>query len=314
MKSYKTPKRVIGNTAKTKSYAVPPSPNFFWHFNIPGLMRSLSLMTTGGALLIGGLIAFGVWRSGDQFLSEVKTLFSTPQPPPRVDPRTTIVQQIRGASELTTAVFTMETVVPTSRDRTIAGYVVGKTTLLYIAYGEVRAGVDLAAIRPNDVQVNGDTLLLRLPPPRILDSKIDVNRSKVFDYDRGFLGLGPDAAPELQQLAQQETLNKIVESACSSGVLQAASDRAKVTVGQLLMTAGYGQFSVETQPPSADACVPSSASGPLQSTPQPTASEPPQATDSEPEVVPQSIDSEIPQAIDSEPLAPLPPPPSNNDF
>jgi hypothetical protein len=58
------------------------------------------------------------------------------------------------------------------------------------------------------VQVTNNTIQLRLPPPRILDSKIDVNRSSVYDYNRGFLGLGPDVGPQLQTLAQRETLKK----------------------------------------------------------------------------------------------------------
>jgi hypothetical protein len=166
-----------------------------------------------------------------------------------------LVQQLRGISELTTAVFAMQTVVPASRDRTLGGYVIGRTTLLYIAYGEVRAGVDLSSIQPSDIQVNGDTVSVRLPPPQILDSKIDVNRSKVYDYDRGFLGLGPDAAPELQDLAAQTTLQHIVESACDQGVLETASTQARETVGQLLKTAGYVTSIIEVQPPAPETCA-----------------------------------------------------------
>jgi hypothetical protein len=212
------------------------------------LLKTLSLMTTGGSIAIGLIILVGMWQTGNQFFGKLSTLFNAPQPEPQVDVRSMVVQQIRNASELTTAVFTMETVVPASRDRTLGGYVIGKTTLLYIAYGEVRAGVDLAELKPEDVQVIGDTTILRLPPPRILDSKIDVSRSKVYDYDRGFLGLGPDAAPQLQELAQRETLDKVVASACANGILQSASDRAKMTVTQLLMTAGYPKLMVENQP------------------------------------------------------------------
>jgi Protein of unknown function (DUF4230) len=194
------------------------------------LLKTLSLMTTGGTIAIGLLIFVGIWK---------------------VDTRSMVVQQVRSASELTTAVFTMETVVPASRDRTVGGYVIGKTTLLYIAYGEVRAGVDLSELKPDDVQTQGDTTILRLPPPRILDSKIDVGRSKVYDYDRGFLGLGPDAAPELQELAQRQTLDKIVASACDNGILQAANDRAQMIVTRLLTAAGYTKLVVENQPSTA---------------------------------------------------------------
>jgi len=221
-------------------------------------------MLTGGMLMAAAIIGAGFWRTGDRFFNNLQALFTTPQPKPQVDIRAIVVQQVRGVSELTTAIFSMEAIVPASRDRTLGNYVIGKTTLLYIAYGEVRAGVDLSKLQPEDVQVshaNGGaqsdldrTIHLRLPPPQILDSKIDVNRSRVYDYDRGFLGLGPDAAPELQELAQRETLAKVMQTACAEGVLNQANERADLVVTQLLSTAGYKNFSVETQSPVASAC------------------------------------------------------------
>jgi Protein of unknown function (DUF4230) len=217
--------------------------------------KNLSLMMTGGFFALGSFLLVGLLRTGGNWFNDLRASLSVATPPAKVDIRSVVVQQVRGASELTTAVYSMESVVPTSRDRTLGNYVIGRTTLLYIAHGEVRAGVDLAALRPEDVQATGDTLTLRLPPPKILDSKIDVNRSKVYDYDRGFMGLGPDVAPELQELAQRETLARIVETACTDGVLQSANERAKLTVTQLLSTAGYGAVTVETQPPAADACL-----------------------------------------------------------
>lgn len=250
------------------------------HWNLQGFIRNLSLVTTGSVALIALFLLAGVWRSGTSFFSDLYTLFDKPQPEPKVDLRSMVVQQVRNASELTTAVYTMETVVPTSRDRTLGGYVVGTTTLLYIAYGEVRAGVDLSALQPTDVQVNGDSITLRLPSPKILDSKIDVNRSKVYDYDRGFMGLGPDVAPELQDLAQRKTLEKIVESACTGGILNQASNRAKLVIGQLLNTAGYKNLTVEEQP------LATCGSGASVSSPQPISPTDPPAL--EPLILPQT--------------------------
>ncbi|WAL60171.1 DUF4230 domain-containing protein [Thermocoleostomius sinensis] len=218
-------------------------------------MKNLSVVVTGGVVVVSTVALVSVWRSGSQFLDSVFARFNQPQPEPTIDMQPVLVQQLRNASELTTAVFAMQTVVPASRDRTFGGYVIGRTTMLYIAYGEVRAGVDLGNLRPEDVQVNGSSISVLLPPPRILDSKVDVTRSKIYDYDRGFLGLGPDAAPQLQEFAQQETLAQIVQTACSHGVLQTANDRAKLTVSQLLMTAGYTTSTVETQEPAVDACA-----------------------------------------------------------
>lgn len=224
-----------------------------------GLLRQLLTALTGGAVLLALLAGYGFWRSGPRFLEGLRLMLTPPPPEEQVDVRTVIVQQIQDASELTTAVFTMEAVVPAESDRTLAGYVIGKTNLLYIAYGEVRAGLDLSELNPEAVQVLPETaataLRITLPPPRILDSKIDVNRSSVFDYDRGFLGLGPDRAPQLQVMAQQTALEKIEQAACEQGILQAANDRARLVVSQLLAQTGHAEVEVETQLP--ESCEPS---------------------------------------------------------
>ncbi len=219
-----------------------------------GLFRNLMLMTTGGTVLIALIFGIGILRSGTRFFEGLNAIFNTPQPKPEVDVRTIVVRQVSGASELTTAVFTMESVVPTRQDMKLANYTVGTTTLLYIAYGEVRAGVDLKDLKADNVQIVNDTIQLQLPPPRILDSKIDVNRSSVYDYNRGFLGLGPDVAPQLQTIAQRETLKKIESAACSQGVLKQANERAELVVEKLLNTAGYKQVQVKTQPPAPGTC------------------------------------------------------------
>ncbi|MBD0333905.1 MAG: DUF4230 domain-containing protein [Cyanobacteria bacterium Co-bin13] len=226
-------------------------------------VRSLSNAVVGGAVVLGLLAGVGVWRSGDRFFEGLRLMVGPTEPPaPRVDVRSVVVQQIRGASELTTAIFAMEAVVPTTSDRTLAGYVIGSTKLLYVAYGEVRAGVDLSEITAENVVVDEATSSIRvtLPPARILDSKLDLSRSNVFDYDRGFLGLGPDNAPQLQELAQQEALGKIVTAACTEDILQEATTRAELTVRQLLSTAGFTAVEV-VSPAAADPLCANSAIG-----------------------------------------------------
>lgn len=241
--------------AADRRYRASQRPSPIWHL----WLKNLALLTTGGVLFLTAFWLIGLWQSGEQLLQALRRSITLTTTPAQVDVRSIVVQQVRGASELTTAVYSMESVVPASRERTLGGYVIGKTTLLYIAHGEVRAGVDLSALQPQQIQVNGNQITLMLPPAQILDSKIDVNRSQVYDYDRGFLGLGPDVAPELQTLAQQETLQKIVQSACTDGILQSANDRAKLVVSQLLSSAGYPQVQIETQPPSSTACTPPAA-------------------------------------------------------
>lgn len=230
------------------------------------LMKSLMLLLRGSIVLVALLLLFNAVRSSSRLTQVIKAFFLPSVSEPEVDPRTLVVQQVQGVNELTTAVFAMESVVPASRDRTLGNYVIGKTTLLYIAYGEVRAGVDLSEINVEDVTIVGDRLQLRLPPPEILDSKIDVMRSRVYDYDRGFLGLGPDSAPELQDVAQKETLTRMVTIACDSGLLTDANERAEVALTRLLNTVGYQELEIQTQVPDSVACNDSIAASSSHST------------------------------------------------
>jgi len=211
-------------------------------------LKVLGWLLTGGTLVVILFVGVDVLRERDRLLANFQSLLKPAPTTPNVDVQSLIVRQIRGASDLTTAVYTMQAVVPTTQDNAIGGFVLGTTKLLYIAHGEVRAGVDLSRLSPGDVQVVGDAIQLQLPPPQLLDSKIDVNRSSIYDYNRGFLDLGPDVGPTLQTMAQRQALSKIVEAACSDGILQQASDRAQLVVTQLLTTAGYKQVTVDAPP------------------------------------------------------------------
>jgi hypothetical protein len=217
-------------------------------------LKNITLMLAGGMAVASLMVGLEVWRTGDRFLASLANLLTNRQPDPSVTVQSVVIQQVRNASELTTAVFTMQAVVPTSQDAVLHGFVVGTTKLLYIAHGEVRAGVDLSQLNPQNIQVSSDRVRIQLPPPRILSSKIDVNRSSVYDYNRGFFSLGPDTAPELQSLAQQEALKKITQTACTSGILEQARDRASFVVTQLLTGAGYRSVTVESQPVSQEQC------------------------------------------------------------
>ncbi len=160
-------------------------------------LRSLGLMVAGGLVAVGLMASLEVWQVGDRFLNALSNLlnFNAPPTPPKVDVQSRVIQQVREMSELTTAAFTMQAVVPTSQDNSLGGFVIGTTKLLYIAYGEVKAGVDLSQLRDENVEVAGGNIQVQLPPPRILDSKIDVNRSNVYDYNRGNFGVGTGCSP-----------------------------------------------------------------------------------------------------------------------
>lgn len=217
------------------------------------ILQQIFLWGTGSISIIILLIFVGIWRTSDRAINFVGNLFQ-PQPiNPQIKNRTLIVQRIKGMQELTTTVQTMETIVPTSADRKLGDISLATTRLLYIARGEIRAGVDLSELKATDIKVNNNQIEINLPPAKILDSKIDVNHSRVYDYDRGFLNLGPDVAPQLQTLAQRKTLTEIVKTACNEGILNAANIKAESTIAQLLTNTNFQQVKINTTTP--ETCI-----------------------------------------------------------
>lgn len=218
------------------------------------LVKYLIVWGTGSISIILTLFFIGVWQTSDRLLTKVEK-FLQPQPvKSQIDIPTLVVQQIQEIEELTTTVYTMEATVPATAERKLGDFVIGTTQLLYVGHGEVKAGIDLSKITTQDITVNHNTIEVTLPPPQILDSKIDVNNSYVYNYDRGFLNLGPDVAPSLQTLAQQKTLAKIVSSACYEGILNTANSKAKVTISKLLAHAGYSKIKINTTALPSETC------------------------------------------------------------
>ncbi|QHV00557.1 DUF4230 domain-containing protein [Synechocystis sp. CACIAM 05] len=224
----------------------PPARNIF---------QRLPLLGTGGVVLTMAIAVMGIVQ-GLRIISPWLRIGNNQA---KAEISTLVVQQIRAVSELTTTIFAMETVVPTSQERQWGNFTLGRTDLLYIGYGEVRAGIDLAEINEQSIQQQGETLIVTLPPPQILDQKIDVERSRIYHYDRGFLNLGPDTVPELQTLAQRQTLAKITAAACDQGILNQANQKAEVALASLLKSTGHHQVEIKTTNPTV--CAIPSAQG-----------------------------------------------------
>ena len=214
--------------------------------------QQLILLSVGGINLIVLLIIFSIWQTGDRALNFISSLLK-PQPVElKIANSTLIVDRLRDLQELATTVQTMEKIVPTSADRKLGDISIATTRLLFIVRGEVRAGVDLSKLSDRDIQIDNRSIEVDLPNASILDSKIDVNNFRIYDYDRGFLNLGPDVAPQLQTLAQRNTLSEIVDTACQGNILDTANLRAKESIAQLLTNLGYTKVKVNTSLP--DSC------------------------------------------------------------
>ncbi|BBC23708.1 DUF4230 domain-containing protein [Pseudanabaena sp. ABRG5-3] len=139
--------------------------------------------------------------------------------------RSLVIQQVKDVSELTTAIFETENIIDVKKKGGIGG--VGESKLLYIAHGSMRVGFDLSEFHDDDILIENNKITVNLPPLKVLDTKLDVNESRVYDYSRGWLiNLGPDVV-ELVESAQREAITKIEESACKDWLIKTANERVK---------------------------------------------------------------------------------------
>lgn len=223
---------------------------------LPWLTGAAALLVAalGALAIVAAVLVFGLYRRGGAFLDDLSGAFGPrPTATAAIDTKSVVVEKLQDAAELTSLVYTLETVVSASQDRSLAGFKIGSTELLYIAHGQVRAGIDLAKLGDDDVDIEGgagipigaaDGIVIRLPAPEILGATLDVDKSRVYDLRESLFA---PVAPDLQSRAERYALQRIVGSACDADILAAANDRAADAVRALLTAAGAVDVTVRTR-------------------------------------------------------------------
>jgi hypothetical protein len=164
---------------------------------------------------------------------------------PRIYNTPILLQQVQTLSELVTVKYVMEKIegieVPSEN---ILGKALGsENRLLLLAHGIVKAGVDLKRLKPDDLRIAGKQIVVRLPPPEILDAYLDDAQTKVIDRKTGLLA-PPDR--DLEQSVRQNAVDDIRRAARLGGILKDAGDRARAQLAGLFLQLGFEK--VEFQP------------------------------------------------------------------
>jgi hypothetical protein len=137
-------------------------------FFIPAMKQKFILITI--AVLCIAILGFGI--AGGVFLGRL-----LPQAQrPRIANTQAIVTQIQALSQLVTVKYVFEKVVRLDDVKWF-----GQNRLLMVAHGIAKAGVDLQKLKPDDVVLKGDTIILTLPKPEVLDVFLDENRTEVVE-------------------------------------------------------------------------------------------------------------------------------------
>jgi hypothetical protein len=160
-----------------------------------------------------------------------------------------VVQEINTLARLETASYSVQDVLQIERNQDLLFGAFGET-LLFVAYGEVIAGVDLAQLEPEDLQVvSPTTVIIHMPKAEILVSRLDNEESYVANRD---VGIFTNADPQLETLIRQEAESQMVEAALADGILETADEEAKAFMRSFLEGLGFTEvIFVDSTPPPA---------------------------------------------------------------
>jgi hypothetical protein len=163
-----------------------------------------------------------------------------------------VLKAIEDLNEFRAASGHFESIVDIEKDTKLPASILGERTL-FLAVGEVDAVVDFNGLDAGAVVVSNNrrSATITLPPPRFTDARVDVDRSRVVDHDRGVLndigsvfgGSGSDR--ELYLLAER----KLEAAARSdSGLLARARVNTTGLLKGLLTSLGFQRVTVRFEP------------------------------------------------------------------
>lgn len=156
-----------------------------------------------------------------------------------------IVEEINSLSRLETSVYSFQDILQIERNQDLLFGVFGES-LLFVAYGDVIAGVDLSKMSTDDLQVVSPTkVIVRLPEAEIFLTDLDNDRSYVANRD---LGLFTRGNAELETKIRQEAENQMLEAALADGILENANEEARNFMGNFLGQLGFTEVDFSSLP------------------------------------------------------------------
>jgi len=147
----------------------------------------------------------------------------------------TVVAQVRELNQLATVRFTLQRVVSLTEQK----QPVGSETILLIVQATVDAGVNLAALRPDDVIRRPDgAVVIRLPAATILNLALDEKQTKVWDRQKTWWTPWVAYSRDLEHNARLSGLDSAQKAALEMGILDQAQRNAETAIRSLLKLVG----------------------------------------------------------------------------
>ena len=186
------------------------------------VVSTVRSVTAGPAALTGGLAT-----QVQQFMHPTPTIYPDP---------VTVIREIRTLARLETAQYTIEKVITAETGQGALAALFGDR-LIFVAHGQVIAGVDMSRMQSSDLVVSpAGQVTLIMPAAEIFVSNVDNNKSYVYDRQTGLLTKGDI---NLETQARQVAQTEIEKAALEDGILKLAQDNAQSYLQRLLGSLGF---------------------------------------------------------------------------
>ncbi len=158
-----------------------------------------------------------------------------------------LLKQVQALSELVTVKYVLEKA-EVWRDPPkpiLALFGAGDNYVLLLAHGEVYAGIDLSQLRPEDLEVREKTVVLTLPPAKIIASGLDDKETKVIERSTG---LFRSFDKDLEQNVRSVAVDAMKNAALRGGIRQDAEQRARAQLKKLFLQLGFEKVEFRERP------------------------------------------------------------------
>ena len=163
-----------------------------------------------------------------------------------------LLKSLTDLAELHAAEGRYQVLVDLEKDTKYVPSLVKGSRVVYSATGSVDALVDLSAVGPGSIRVEGTTVHVTVPAVRLAEPALDLAESKVISRERGLLdrvgsAVGEERNPDQQLLVLAE--GKLGRAATEDVELRTRAEaNARTTISALVKGLGYTDVVVEFAP------------------------------------------------------------------
>ncbi len=156
---------------------------------------------------------------------------SSSNPSPKIQSTATLLKEVQSLSQLVTVKYVLEKIVILEDVKWYGG-----NRVLLLAHGVVKAGVDFQKLKPEDLRVEGNRVLLKLPRASITDVYLDEQKTQVVENSTGLLRAFDKT---LEQNARRQAVGDMRRAARHNGIYDDAEERAKLQLANLFRQLGF---------------------------------------------------------------------------